>query len=197
MRPVQKATKGCLCEESRLFNKYFQIEYRDDEAISTISMRLLLPNYFYKNIENSGSQRHYSFLTFLDNTHLSVCVFLFVFTCLIHCSYPEPTSRYSRRNIIYGKASYYGPKFHGKKTANGEIFNQNAMTAAHKSLPFGTLCKVTNRANKKSVIIRINDRGPFVGRRILDLSYQAMKMLDGLGEGVIDVRIEIIKYGDQ
>ena len=126
--------------------------------------------------------------------YFSVCTLLFIFVCLIRCSYPETSSHYSRRNIIYGKASYYGPKFHGRKTANGEIFDQNAMTAAHKSLPFGTLCKVTNRANKKSVIIRINDRGPFVKGRILDLSYQAMKMLHCVKTGVINVRIEIIKY---
>jgi rare lipoprotein A len=125
--------------------------------------------------------------------YLSVCILLFIFVCLIRCSYPETTTHYSRRNVIYGKASYYGPKFHGKKTASGEIFDQNAMTAAHKSLPFGTVCRVTNRANKKSVIVRINDRGPFVGNRILDLSYQAMKMLDGLRSGVINARIEIIK----
>ncbi len=129
--------------------------------------------------------------------YLSVNIFLIVFSCLIHCSYPETTTHYSRRNIIYGKVSYYGPKFHGRKTANGEIFDQNAMTAAHKSLPFGTVCKVTNRANKKSVIVRINDRGPFIGNRILDLSYQAMKLLDGVKTGVINVRIEIIKYGNQ
>jgi len=127
--------------------------------------------------------------------YLSICAFVFIFACLSRCSYPETTTHYSRRNIIYGKASYYGPKFHGRKTANGEIFDQNALTAAHRSLPFGTMCKVTNRANKKSVIVRINDRGPFVGNRILDLSYQAMKMLDGLQSGVINVRIEIIKYG--
>jgi len=127
--------------------------------------------------------------------YLSICAFVFIFAWLSRCSYPETTTHYSRRNIIYGKASYYGPKFHGRKTANGEIFDQNALTAAHRSLPFGTMCKVTNRANKKSVIVRINDRGPFVRNRILDLSYQAMKMLDGLQSGVINVRIEIIKYG--
>jgi rare lipoprotein A len=104
---------------------------------------------------------------------------------------------YYPKKYLYGKASYYGPKFHGKKTANGEIFDQNKMTAAHKSLPFGTVCKVTNRSNRKSVIVRINDRGPFVKGRILDLSYQAMKMLGGLRSGVINVKIEIIKYGSQ
>ena len=129
--------------------------------------------------------------------YLSICVLLIVFIFLLQCSYPETATHVSRRNVIYGKASYYGPKFHGKKTANGEIFDQNAMTAAHKTLSFGTVCRVTNRANKKSVTVRINDRGPFVGNRILDLSYQAMKMLDGVKTGVINVRIEIIKYGDQ
>ena len=145
-------------------------------------------------MKKSQSDNHIAVIIF---RYLFICASLTVITCLIQCSYPETTSHYSRRNISYGEASYYGPKFHGKKTANGEIFDQNAMTAAHKSLPFGTLCKITNRDNKKSVIVRINDRGPFVGGRILDLSYGAMKMLDGLGAGVIDVRIEIIKYGDR
>ena len=96
-------------------------------------------------------------------------------------------------HVFYGKASYYGPKFHGKKTASGEVFNQHALTAAHKTLPFGTRCRVTNQKNGKQVIVRINDRGPFVEGRILDLSYEAAKIIGGIGDGVIDVQVEVLK----
>ena len=69
-----------------------------------------------------------------------------------------------------GVASWYGPGFHGRKTANGERFNMNALTAAHRTLPLGTQVVVTNRSNGRSVVVRINDRGPYVGRRLIDLS---------------------------
>ncbi len=69
-----------------------------------------------------------------------------------------------------GKASWYGPGFHGRRTASGERFNQNVMTAAHRRLPFGTRVRVTSRQNGRSVVVRINDRGPFISGRIIDLS---------------------------
>ncbi len=103
--------------------------------------------------------------------------------------------RAATKNVLYGKASYYGPKFHGRMTANGEIFDQEKMTAAHKSLPFDTIIRVTNLSNKKQITVRINDRGPFVGNRILDLSLGAARKLDGLKQGVLDVKIEILKRG--
>lgn len=76
-----------------------------------------------------------------------------------------------------GKASWYGPGFHGKKTASGEIFNQNALTAAHPELPFGSKVKVTNLANGKKVVVTINDRGPYHDDRIIDLSKAAARKL--------------------
>lgn len=76
-----------------------------------------------------------------------------------------------------GKASWYGPGFHGKKTASGEIFNQNALTAAHPELPFGSKVKVTNLANGKKVVVTINDRGPYHDDRIIDLSQAAARKL--------------------
>jgi rare lipoprotein A len=88
------------------------------------------------------------------------------------------------------KASWYGPKFHGKVTANGEIYDQMALTAAHKSLKFGTLLKVTNPKNGKSVIVRINDRGPYIGDRELDLSKGAATKLGLIERGVARVKIE-------
>jgi rare lipoprotein A len=100
-------------------------------------------------------------------------------------------------NIVYGKASYYGADFHGRKTASGEVYDMNDLTAAHKEFPFGTLCRVTNLMNSKAVVVRINDRGPFVEDRIIDLSYSAAKELDAVISGVIDVKIEVLKYGEE
>ncbi len=87
-------------------------------------------------------------------------------------------------------ASWYGPHFHGKTTANGEIFNQMAFTAASKSLRFGTLLKVTNLRNDKSVIVRINDRGPYISGRQLDLSKAAAQALNMQRRGVVRVKVQ-------
>nr|WP_238193251.1 septal ring lytic transglycosylase RlpA family protein [Methylobacterium frigidaeris] len=76
-----------------------------------------------------------------------------------------------------GVASWYGPGFHGRKTANGERFNTHALTAAHRSLPFGTQVRVTNSTNGRSVVVRINDRGPYVGGRVIDLSNAAARAI--------------------
>ena len=98
----------------------------------------------------------------------------------------------SSRKGYRGQASWYGPGFHGRKTANGEIFNQNALTAAHRSLPFGTKVKVTNLRNGRSVIVRINDRGPFSGGRIVDLSAAAARVIGMKSSGVAPVRLQIL-----
>ncbi|UVE18543.1 septal ring lytic transglycosylase RlpA family protein [Pseudomonas sp. LS44] len=89
-----------------------------------------------------------------------------------------------------GKASYYGKRHHGKKTASGERFNQNALTAAHRSLPFGTRVQVTNLNNDKTVVVRINDRGPYARGRIIDVSRQAAEQLGMLRAGVVPVRVQ-------
>jgi len=97
--------------------------------------------------------------------------------------------------VLRGKAVFYGDKWHGRKTASGERFNQHAMTAAHRSLPLGTRVRVTNLANGKSVVVRINDRGPF-GRdrsRIIDLSKAAARRLDFIDHGWARVRVEVLK----
>lgn len=91
-----------------------------------------------------------------------------------------------------GQASYYGNEFHGRKTANGERFDQGKLTAAHRTLPFGTRVKVTNTQNGKSVIVRVNDRGPFVKGRVIDLSSSAFKSLASLNAGVVPVRLQVI-----
>ncbi|HRP02250.1 MAG TPA: septal ring lytic transglycosylase RlpA family protein [Candidatus Kapabacteria bacterium] len=95
--------------------------------------------------------------------------------------------------VFRGFASYYADKFHGRKTANGEIFDMNKYTAAHKVLPFGTKLRVQNIKNGKTVIVRINDRGPYAGDRVLDLSKQAAIELDMLNDGVIEVECEILE----
>ena len=91
-----------------------------------------------------------------------------------------------------GKASWYGPGFHGRTTANGEKYNQNALTAAHKGLKFGTKVRVTNQRNGKSVTLRINDRGPFVKGRIIDVSKAAAGKLGMRNAGVAPVCVSII-----
>jgi rare lipoprotein A len=98
----------------------------------------------------------------------------------------------SIRLQITGFASWYGPGFHGNRSASGEVYNQNAMTAAHRSLPFGTNVQVTNLDNGRSVVVRINDRGPYVGGRVIDLSAAAARVLGLVQSGVAPVRLDII-----
>jgi rare lipoprotein A len=88
-----------------------------------------------------------------------------------------------------GMASWYGPQFQGKKTANGERFDMYAMTAAHNSLPLSSYAEVTNLRNKRTVIVRINDRGPFHGNRVMDLSYAAAKELGIQKSGMAEIKI--------
>ena len=96
----------------------------------------------------------------------------------------------SKKKVIRGQASWYGPGFHGKKTASGEIFDQGRLTAAHKTLPLGTKAKVTNLENGTSVEVEINDRGPYVGDRVIDLSRAAANALGFVESGLTMVRIE-------
>jgi rare lipoprotein A len=92
-----------------------------------------------------------------------------------------------------GLASYYADSYEGKTTANGEIYRQGKITAAHKTLPFGTKVEVTNLSNNKSVVVRINDRGPFIRGRIIDLTKSAAKQIDMVGVGVAKVKIRYKK----
>lgn len=95
---------------------------------------------------------------------------------------------------LEGLASWYGGKFHGRITSSGEVFDTNTMTAAHKTLPFGTIVKVTNEDNGKTAIVKINDRGPFVEGRIIDLSRAAAMQLDMVGTGVARVSLQIVDF---
>ncbi|MCB1152203.1 MAG: septal ring lytic transglycosylase RlpA family protein [Deltaproteobacteria bacterium] len=92
-----------------------------------------------------------------------------------------------------GTASWYGKKFHGRQTASGEIYNMNKLTAAHPSLPFGTVVRVTSLTNGRSVIVRINDRGPSTGGRIIDLSYAAAKEIGMIQAGLMKVEVEVLE----
>lgn len=112
-------------------------------------------------------------------------------------TYREPSRpQYSGKLYQTGVASWYGPKFNGRKTANGEIYNMNILTAAHKQLPFNTLVEVKNTRNGRRVMVRINDRGPFVKNRIIDLSKKAASRIDMLSTGTAPVEIRILKPGD-
>ena len=91
-----------------------------------------------------------------------------------------------------GKASWYGDAHQGKKTASGESYDMQKLTAAHRTLPLGTRLRVTNVDNGRSVVVRVNDRGPFVDARIIDLSYAAARELGPLGDGLFTVRLEIL-----
>lgn len=93
---------------------------------------------------------------------------------------------------IVGKASWYGRPFHGRTTANGERYNMHLMTAAHKTLPFNSIVKVTNLVNGKTALVRINDRGPYIAGRNIDLSFAAAQELDMVKYGVAPVKLEII-----
>jgi rare lipoprotein A len=95
-----------------------------------------------------------------------------------------------------GWASYYGGEFHGRKTANGEIFDKNKFTAAHRTLPLGTTARIIHVNNKKSVVVKINDRGPFKSGRILDVAHAVAIALGFEKEGLALVRIEVLQYGD-
>jgi rare lipoprotein A len=94
-----------------------------------------------------------------------------------------------------GEASWYGAQFHARQASNGEIYDMNKMTAAHRTLPFETMVRVTNQNNGKSAVVRITDRGPFVNNRIIDLSYAAAKALESIGQGVVPVRLEVLSTG--
>jgi rare lipoprotein A len=96
-----------------------------------------------------------------------------------------------------GVASWYGHKFHGKTTANGETYNMDDFTAAHRTLPFNTVVRVTNQVNGKTVDVRINDRGPYVGDRIIDLSMRAAREIDMIGPGTAEVEIFLLQEGDR
>jgi len=95
-----------------------------------------------------------------------------------------------------GNASWYGPPFHGRRASNGEIYDMNKLTAAHRTMAFNTMVRVTNLSNGKTVVVRITDRGPFVENRIIDLSRAAAQAIESIGPGVVPVRLEVMSAND-
>jgi rare lipoprotein A len=107
-----------------------------------------------------------------------------------HPSPPAPSAAPAYRET--GEASYYGARHHGKRTASGEHFDQDELSAAHRTLPFGTQVRVTNLANQRQVVVTINDRGPVSRRRLIDVSKKAAEALGMLDSGVAEVRVEAL-----
>lgn len=135
-------------------------------------------------------------MTHLRNAVVIVCLGVFCVSCGFSRYLHVPIFGGGGANIggvETGDASWYGPGFYGKKTASGERFDKNKLTAAHRTLPFGTKVRVTRRDTGRSVVVRINDRGPFVRGRIIDLSKAAAKRIDLIGIGVAPVLIEVIR----
>ena len=112
---------------------------------------------------------------------------------------PEQATQPNTGKILLtldGIASYYAQDFNGKMTSNGEIFDMNALTAAHRTFPFGTKVRVTNLENNKTVVVRVNDRGPFKEGRMMDLSIGAAKEIDLIRTGTAHVRLEVLEWGN-
>ncbi len=140
-------------------------------------------------------------------TVLLMTIFV-IFSCTPSPRYSSTSSSYNSNNKKskstktnhkkeqIGVSSYYGTQFHGKLTANGEVFDMYGVTAAHRTLPLGTVARITNLENDKSIVLRINDRGPYVDGRILDCSYGAALKLDFVTNGTAKVKIQVIEFGD-
>ena len=125
---------------------------------------VVISSYFSNPISSAEASRRHSHVSKAHNSHH-------------HSNSPH-----------HGTASWYGPGFNGKRTANGERFDMYAMTAAHKTLPLSSYAEITNLKNHRSVIVRINDRGPYHGRRALDLSYAAAKQIGIRGTGAVQIK---------
>ncbi|MFA5832941.1 MAG: septal ring lytic transglycosylase RlpA family protein [Bacteroidota bacterium] len=111
-------------------------------------------------------------------------------------SKPAANNSNGKATSYKGIASYYAHDFHGKKTANGELYDMHALTAAHRSFPFGTKVRVTNSDNGKSCVVRVNDRGPFKLERIMDLSLGAAEALEMMKTGTANVTLEVLEWGN-
>lgn len=119
-------------------------------------------------------------------------VLMMVCLGVVACASPRPPEPAKPRVVERGIASWYGKKFHGRLTANGEVYDMHEMTAAHKELPFDTVVEVRNLANGRTARVRINDRGPFIRGRVIDVSYAAAQRLGLVGAGIAQVELAIV-----
>jgi len=131
---------------------------------------------------------------------VALALVMFVVGCsstenLVHERCSDPDTGAPVYTTYEGKASYYARRFHGRKTASGVRYNMNAMTCAHRSLPFGTLLKVTNKKNGRKVVVVVNDRGPWIPDRVVDLSLAAAKELGMVRAGVVPVSVDVMAWG--
>lgn len=156
--------------------------YADQEPLLTLNNQVMLPNGSQRNDENALR------IANLIRRQLGNAPAL----TSVEGSQTTVVAMGPIRMQLTGIASWYGPGFHGARTANGERFDQNALTAAHRTLPFGTRVRVTNLQNGRSVVVRINDRGPFTGGREIDLSRGAAAAIGLIGAGVGSVRIDVL-----
>lgn len=129
---------------------------------------------------------------FNRSPHYIIFITLIIAACTFPAYRPQFAAGYEEKGI----ASWYGPDFHGKPTSSGEIYDMYDLTAAHKLMPLGTIARVKNIGNGRSVVVKINDRGPFVAGRIIDLSYSAANSIDMVREGTTTVEIEVLKWGE-
>ncbi len=161
-------------------------------------MDLLNEHSFVKFFHN------FPILVVVKTTIYTLILFIFLVLASVHAEQQPRITPFSvqksfndmlSHHQLEGVASYYGKKFHNKRTANGEIFNMNELTAAHRTLPFGTVVEVTNQTNNKRVTVRINDRGPFVKNRVIDLSKYAASVAGMINSGTAPVRLKILRIG--
>lgn len=128
---------------------------------------------------------------------IALVVFMWVFVPLVGTAQPTPVSPGASSGPIKGICVYYNDKFQGHVLASGEKYDKEALTAAHKTLPFGTMVKVTNLGNNKSVVVRVNDRGPHGGSKakIIEITSRAAKEIDMIKKGKVEVQIEVVESG--
>ena len=136
--------------------------------------------------ESSSPERGY--VKFLLN---SAVAFLFVTCAVLPAACQDKIGEKKK-----GRASFYAKKFNGRRTANGERFHNRLLTAAHRTLPFGTLLRVTNKNNNQAVVVRVNDRGPYSRNRLIDMSHRAAREIGMVSSGVVPVEIEVLGMGD-
>lgn len=133
----------------------------------------------------------------MKKSHRTLCLFFatLLVVAITACSTPKtPTTSFKKTASTFtGTTSWYGRKFNGRRTASGERFNMHKLTAAHRTLPFGTVLEITNLENDKKIFVTVNDRGPFIKNRVLDLSYAAAKELDFIRTGTARIRARVVE----